>query len=228
MLFTLLFLVLSGCSLQSNAIKKDTSLVTPMPKSNEISIVSYRWHTGFIIPADIIQQALPQLKTRFSNVPFLEFGWGDKGFYQAKKVTFGLTLQAALVPTESVVRVGAITKKAKVFFPNNEVRTLCLDDEHYTALVNFIKNSFLTKNDGKIVSLTKGLTGNSQFYKGEGSYHLMNTCNTWTARGLKDAGLEISPTFKFTASSIIDYLDQDKSTRNNACVVDVIGNKSMR
>jgi hypothetical protein len=36
----------------------------------------------------------------------------------------------------------------------------------------------------------------------------MNTCNKWTAKGLKSAGMDISPTFKLTADSIMDYLKE--------------------
>ena len=62
------------------------------------------------------------------------------------------------------------------------------------------------------------LTGDSHFYKGEGHYYLMNTCNNWTARGLKSAGLNISPTFKLTAGSIMGFLARhNKSQTRNTC-----------
>jgi len=38
----------------------------------------------------------------------------------------------------------------------------------------------------------------------------MNTCNKWTAKGLKSAGMDISPTFKLTADSIMDYLKENR------------------
>jgi len=40
----------------------------------------------------------------------------------------------------------------------------------------------------------------------------MNTCNKWTAKGLKSAGMDISPTFKLTAESIMDYLEEYRQT----------------
>jgi len=30
------------------------------------------------------------------------------------------------------------------------------------------------------------------FFKANGEYHLFNTCNTWLAKGLKQAGIEIT------------------------------------
>jgi len=41
----------------------------------------------------------------------------------------------------------------------------------------------------------------------------MNTCNTWTAKGLKSAGLDISTAFKLSAESIMDYLSEQKAER---------------
>ena len=61
---------------------------------NEVYVVSHGWHTGFVIPAPEIQGVIPELEQRFGNTPYIEFGWGDKGFYQAKETTLGLTLRA--------------------------------------------------------------------------------------------------------------------------------------
>jgi hypothetical protein len=72
--------------------------------------------------------------------------------------------------------------------------------------MSFIEHSFYKDSDGNIIKTKDGTDGDSQFYKGEGQYYLVNTCNTWTAKGLKSAGLSISPTFKITAGSIMGYL----------------------
>ncbi len=93
------------------------------------------------------------------------------------------------------------------YFPGSEIESLCLSDDNLSALVRFISNSFYKDSNGDIQALKKGIYGDSQFYKGVGNYYLMNTCNKWTAKGLKSAGLDILPTFKLTADSIIDYLE---------------------
>ena len=36
---------------------------------------------------------------------FLEFGWGDRVYYPAKKKTLGMTLSAVMVPTPAVMHV---------------------------------------------------------------------------------------------------------------------------
>jgi len=214
----ILIMVLSACSNKPHAIKH-TDITVSSP--TKISIVSHGWHTGFVIPAKTIQHQLPKLKQRFKDVRYIEFGWGDTGFYQAKEITSGLTMRAILWPTETVVHAVAVPEDAKSSFPNSDIRNLCLNQKQYALLLNFIVNSFSKNSDGDIIKLKRGIYGDSQFYQGEGDYYLMNTCNKWTAKGLKSAGFDISPTFKLTASSIIDYLDSvDNNLTSRLCDAD--------
>jgi uncharacterized protein (TIGR02117 family) len=158
------------------------------------------------LPAKQIQRKIPELQQRFPGVPYLEFGWGDKGFYQAKEITSGLTLRAIFWPTQSVVHAVAVTKNPYVFFPESEIEILCLSDGEFSSLLKFVANSFYRDENGAVMELKNGLYGDSQFYKGVGDYYLMNTCNKWTAKGLKSAGMDIVATFKLTAGSVMGYV----------------------
>ncbi|MCW8924225.1 MAG: TIGR02117 family protein [Gammaproteobacteria bacterium] len=143
--------------------------------------------------------------------PYLEFGWGDKGFYQAKEITSGLSIQAIFWPTESVMHVVAVPENPESYFPQSKIEALCLDKSQYALLISFIEQSFYKENDGSIVKLKNGIYGNSQFYRAEGDYYLMNTCNKWTAKGLESANLAISSTFKLTADSVMRYLSENNN-----------------
>ncbi|WP_349617205.1 TIGR02117 family protein [Azotobacter salinestris] len=200
-LSVILLMLIAGCSakpavapsLEGSAGKGD----------NEIYIVSHGWHTGFVVPADDVQRRLPELEKRFGNTAYIEFGWGDEGFYQAEAVTSGLTLKAILWPSESVMHVVAVPVAADEYFSGHEMVRLCLTDGELRSLVDFIEGSFYKDERGEIRRLGDGLYGDSQFYKGVGEYHLMNTCNKWTAKGLRSAGVDIFPAFKLTAGSIM-------------------------
>ena len=98
------------------------------------------------------------------------------------------------------------------FFANNTVESLCLNGSGYSSLVRFISESFYKDEYGGILELKRGLYGNSQFYKAVGKFHFMNTCNSWTAKGLKSAGMDISPIFKLTADCIMDFLKEYKQS----------------
>jgi len=173
---------------------------------NELYVVSHGWHTGIVVPAATIQQQIPELKARFGDTPYIEIGWGDKGFYQAEEITSGLTLRAILWPTESVIHSVAVPQRPVEFFSDSDVKKICLSNGELESLIRFISSSFYKDGAGNVLALKNGLYGNSQFYRGVGDYYLMNTCNKWTAKGLKSAGMDISPTFKLTASSVMRYL----------------------
>jgi len=200
----LIIIILGGCSAKpyivSYAEKFEGS------GQNEVYVVSHGWHTGFVIPAPEIQGVIPELEQQFGDTPYIEFGWGDKGFYQAKETTLGLTLRAIFWPTESVVHSVAVPLKVEEYFSNSEVAKLCLSDGELSALIGFISRSFFRDKSGNLFELQKGIYGDSQFYSGVGDFHLMNMCNRWTAKGLKSIGMDISPTLKLTAGSVMNYL----------------------
>jgi uncharacterized protein (TIGR02117 family) len=154
---------------------------------------------------------LPFLSDRFApRPPYYEFGWGDKGFYQSQEITTGLTLRAMFWSSGSVVHVVAVPTFPSDYFPNSEIIPVSLSDNEYRDLRRFIKSSFAYDMRGAPMPLQHGIYGDSQFYEGSGTYYMFNTCNKWTAKGLKSAGMDISTPFKLTAGSVMGYL-RDKA-----------------
>jgi len=200
----LLIIILAGCSAKPYILSYTEKFEGS--GQNEVYVVSHGWHTGFVIPAPEIQGVIPELEQRFGNTPYIELGWGDKGFYQAKDTTLGLTLRAIFWPTESVVHSVAVPQKVEEYFSNSEVAKLCLGDGELSALIGFISSSFYRDKSGNLLELQKGIYGDSKFYSGVGDFYLMNTCNRWTAKGLRSIGMDISPTLKLTAGSVMNYL----------------------
>jgi uncharacterized protein (TIGR02117 family) len=186
---------------------------TELEKSakNEVYVVNHGWHTGFVVHASEIQKEIPELKQRFGNAPYIEFGWGDKEFYQANEITPDITLKAIFLPTESVLHAVAVSSEADKYFKHSEVHKFCLEDLELKSLVDFISNSFYRDESGSILKLNHGIYGDSQFYKAKGNFHIFNTCNKWTAKGLESTGMKISTTFKLTAGSIMTFLSNGKS-----------------
>ena len=179
---------------------------------NEVYVVNHGWHTGFVVTASGIQQLIPELKQRFENAPYIEFGWGDNEFYQAEEITSGITLKAIFLPTDSVVPAVLVPLKVDRYFKNSEVEKFCLEDSKLESLIKFISSSFYRDVSGNILKLNHGIYGDSQFYNAKGDFHIFNTCNKWTAKGLKSAGMKISTTFKLTAGSIMNFLSREESS----------------
>jgi len=204
LLIIITVIAISACSAKPDIVKHAEDFTGS--GRNEVFVVSHGWHTGLILSAAPIQERMPALQQRFGNTLYIEFGWGDKGFYQAKEITSGLTLRAIFWPTESVMHVVSVPEDVYAFFPASDIEKLCLSDSEFVSLAEFIINSFYRDNKGRVVELKNGLYGDSQFYKGVGDYYLMNTCNKWTAKGLKSTGMDISTTFKLTAGSVMGYI----------------------
>lgn len=198
------FLLNTACSSLPHSIEPKAGKKTKL--DGDIFVVNHGWHTGIVIPSKSIIARIPVLKERFNNTPYLEFGWGDKGFYQSKEITSGLTVAAIFWPTESVLHVVAVPEKASTYFSESHVEKIYVTEMGYSALLRFIESSFYKNKQNEIVKSKGGIYGNSQFYKSVGNYYMMNTCNKWTAKALKSAGLDINPLFKLTASSIMDYI----------------------
>jgi len=214
-LLFLSLLITSACSTKPHVVKQ-TQIEVSGPKV--VFIVREGWHTGIVVPSGTIESRLPQLRGRFPKTPYIEFGWGDKAYYQAEEINSGLTVKAVFWPTESVVRAVPIPERPDIYFADNEVEVLCLDQEQYALLISFIEGSFHKDSEGNIVESQNGAEGDSQFYQAEGTYYLFNTCNNWTAKALKSAGLEISPAFKMTAGSTMSFLSRrDRTFAGKSC-----------
>jgi uncharacterized protein (TIGR02117 family) len=197
-------ILISSCSPDSKineSVKTYSGLGT-----NQLYVVSHGRHTGLVIPSKFVFIGIPDLFKRFERTSYIEFGWGDKEFYQATEITTALTLKALFLPTESVVHAVGVHNEVRTYFANSEIEELLLTDKEMLSLVQFIGRS-LARDDQDVPIATKaGVYGDSQFYTGKGDYYLMNTCNIWTAQGLKSFGMDISPTFKFTSGSVMNYI----------------------
>ncbi len=157
-----------------------------------IFVTSNGWHSGIIVAkADLPPDRLPETAD-FPEARFFEFGWGDAVFYPAKQVTLGKTLRAAFVPTPAVVHVVGLRADPVRSFPKAEIVSLPIDDENFARLVDFIDASFERSGATRVAAMGPGLYATSRFYPAKGSFHLFNTCNTWTARALAVAGFEVS------------------------------------
>jgi uncharacterized protein (TIGR02117 family) len=203
-LIVLLSAFVSGCSTYPKVVEPAQVL---QGKAVTVQVASHGWHTGIILPAELIYARIPELEARFVGVDFLEIGWGDAGFYQANQITSGITFRAIFLPTDSVVHVVGLDEPASLYFSNSLVKPVQVDQANLDSLLSFVSNSFEQNTKGSLIELRKGIYGDSQFYAGEGSYYALNTCNKWTAKALYSAGVDLSPLFKLTASSVMSELD---------------------
>lgn len=188
--YLLLAIVLSGCAAQPNAVRPVVDASTS-GATHRMFVVSHGWHTGIVVPAQVLNELLPELRERFGDAPYYELGWGDKGFYQAKEISVGLALRAMFNSEGSVMHVVALPEAPDSYFPQSEVNPLCVSNAQLASVAQFLSQSFARGSDGRPLVLQRGIYGNSQFYLGVGRYHMLHTCNSWTSKGLQSAGMDV-------------------------------------
>lgn len=177
----------------------------PSPAAaHDIHVVSHGWHTGVVLARDDLGDALAFVRDELGEAPWYEFGWGDKGFYQAREITSGLAVRAVFWPTDSVMHVVAVPLPPDRYFVASEAIRVPLSAAGAAGVAGAIAASFAPPEGGAAPSPTKrGLYGHSLFFDGEGSYHLLRTCNTWTARTLTAGDVPIRAFLTLTAGSVM-------------------------
>ncbi len=159
--------------------------VAPAPADVAVFVVPQGGHTGLAVRvADIPEQLLPE-KRDFPGADFLEFGWGDRDFYMAPSAGPWLTFKAAFLPTRSVVHVAGVRGTLGDAFPGAEIVALALSRPALESLLRYVHEAFARDDGAAARPLGRG------FYPGRETFHLLRTCNVWTAGALRAAGLPV-------------------------------------
>jgi uncharacterized protein (TIGR02117 family) len=175
------------------------------PVWHRIYITSNDWHTRIAIAvADLPAGRIPETAD-FPGAAWLAFGWGDSTYYPTPKPTRRLALRAALLPTPAVIHVVplAVPPASTDGF---EVLTVRLTAAELAAVIAGIDASFDRGVAVRAPIAAPGLYARSLFYPATGTFHLFNTCNSWTARQLAAAGLPIRSRGVITADDLMDQL----------------------
>lgn len=158
-----------------------------------IYLVSHGWHAGIVLRRSDIPGSVWPVSGDFPDAQYLEVGWGDMDFYRTPDPHPGLLLKAALMPSASVLHIVGFSGAVPAYFPYSEIIGIELSSADFVHLSRAIAESFATDGAGNAKPLGPGIYGNSRFYLSKENYHLFNTCNVWTARALRAAGLPATP-----------------------------------
>ena len=171
-------------------------------------LVSHGWHTGIVVRrADLPAEVWPESED-FPAAEYLEVGWGDRDFYQSAEFDWSIALKAALWPTPSVLHLVGFSGSVVDYFPHSEVLEVELSHPGFKRLVAFVHDRFDRNGAVRAIRLRAGLYGQSAFYPARGKFHLFNTCNVWTARALRTAGLPVTPFYAITTDSLMSQARQ--------------------
>jgi len=199
-------LPLVACGGEALPPSPQTNISSPPQNSQHtIYVVSNGWHSSIVLARADLAAGRPPEAADFPDAGFLEFGWGDGEYYPAKQPTFAMTLRAALVPTPSVMHVAGLGVPPAQHYTKTEVIELTINTAAMGRLVAYIDNSFARAGQDRAVASGPGLYAYSRFYPAVGDFSLATTCNTWTARALVAAGLNVDDE---ATTSVEDLMSQ--------------------
>ncbi|HTO31712.1 MAG TPA: TIGR02117 family protein [Pararhizobium sp.] len=163
--------------------------------THRILVLSNPIHTDIAVALDT------ETRSRFSfledsgmplghpNARWIVFGWGGRAFYietptwadlKPVPVFKGLTMD------RSVMHVDVA---GEIVEPSDTVTAFEIGDAEYEKLLAYIEASF-TPEDGMIAAIPDTAYGpNDRFFEANGWFSAVVGCNTWTAKGLREAGL---------------------------------------
>lgn len=159
-----------------------------------IYVVTNGVHTDLVLP---VKHTIKNWRTHLKNTrqqshlqaAYIGFGWGDRDFF-LKSVNappnIATTLKATFLPSQSLMHLS--------FYPNiaphlPHVYPLNISTLQYKALVSYILKSFKMSPQQQFQWVASGYQSYDAFFEAKGRYHLFNTCNNWTNRGLKTLGI---------------------------------------
>jgi hypothetical protein len=90
-------------------------------------------------------------------------------------------------------------------YPNEQLKCLRLGRTDYLSLMGFINNTFQLSPDGSKQRIGSGQDRESSFFAANGSYSILNTCNSWTADGLRAANVN-TPLWGGLATPVMQQL----------------------
>jgi uncharacterized protein (TIGR02117 family) len=167
-------------------------------------IVAHGWHAGLAVRASDVPATLWPERGDIERAQYFEVGWGDRAYWQADDPGLRLALEALLVPTPSVVRLIGIEVPPAATFAGAEVVEIGLMPGAFECLLRFVDQTFARTGAGRAAAISAP-SPNIRFYPAHGSYHVFRTSNTWTARALRAAGVDITPAFALTPGSVVRH-----------------------
>lgn len=187
-IFPLIFFFLNT----SPHLSVSEDFISKLDNEHRIYFIKQRWHTAIVLSTNELNKNLFRELDSFKDYELIDIGWGDEEFYQIPGFDSGLAYKALFHSTPSTLRVEGIGITREEYFNLSEiVIELVVTDQQFRDICHYINQSFNLDENGSVQILSKQAGGKIIFYKAHNSYSILNTCNTWLAKGLNQSGVEI-------------------------------------
>lgn len=199
-------LLLAGLAAWAAPPKPPAASLAMPSATRTLYVVGHGWHTGIVLrAADVPADAWPA-RADFPDAQYLEVGWGNRDYYQARDPGVWLALKAISWPAPGVLHVVAFDGPVERYFGAAEVIELRVSEKGLQKLIDHVRASHELDAAGRPIQLGPGLYGRSRFYASSERFHLFKTCNVWVAVALREAGLPVAPAQSITAEQLLARL----------------------
>lgn len=161
------------------------------PANKVVYVIDRGWHTDIALPINEISGPLMGIRPNLSAVRYLLFGFGDRHYLLARKITFLNTL-ASLFPGRSVILITMLRTPPAHAFGRKNVVKLRLSRAGLERITAFLWSYIAKSRAGQPVGLGDGPYPGSFYYASPGTYDAFHTCNSWVAETLASGGLTIN------------------------------------
>lgn len=154
-----------------------------------VFVIKRSWHTDIGFDVADLHAPLASVHVALTDAHYLLFGFGDRHYLTSH--AGGLNrLSGAVWPGEGLVLVTGLEATPEAAFGAKGVVRLTVSAAQAQALEDFVWRTLATQN-GTAQLLAPGPYDGSLYYASAVRYSGLHTCNTWTAEGLRAAGLPI-------------------------------------
>jgi uncharacterized protein (TIGR02117 family) len=184
-----------------------------------IVIADHGYHAGLIIRrADLDRYSLAlndpvlsALYVRYQAYEWLEIGWGDEQFYRFAPAISDVTVKMAFnalsgMNDATVLHVVGLGKAPEEVFKHSDLQRIHLSETGMQEVMKGVSLAFARDELLQPVELGKGIYGPSLFYRANGHYSVINTCNMWIGELLASAGLKVSPVSSVASPGLLAEL----------------------
>jgi uncharacterized protein (TIGR02117 family) len=201
----LLIVLVAGC-----ATRPDIAAIPVTDTPHTIYYIYRDWHTSVMLDGATYRSLskLPaintSLDTEVAPAGYVRIGWGDGDYYTGKSTSVVSATRALIASPYSAIQVIGYTADPFARIPAETRVPLKISDEAMRELVGYLDASFARGDANNLLPLQGYVENSGVFFEASERYGLFNTCNTWSSKALRAAGLPIRGAFNLTAQSVFE------------------------
>lgn len=195
----------------------------PPPDHAEAYVVSNGVHTDLVLPVrgGPVDWATVFPPSHFPSMPpdtaYVAVGWGDREFYLHTPEWKDLTARRAFGALSGTGRTLLHVTWLRPGELGRRTWRLPLDNAGHEALARHIRASLAPDAHGRAVPVAGAHYGRvDAFFEARGAYDLFTTCNTWTGRALREAGVPVGPWTPFAPNVVCHLMPLDATVPGTA------------